>query len=65
LCSGPTPSEVADRVEEIGLFYTTFLNHFGLKQYNVRYIIVGQLERAYYAADGLAKFDQCIRQILE
>jgi uncharacterized membrane protein len=28
-----------------------------LNKYNVRYIIVGQLERAKYAGEGLAKFD--------
>lgn len=29
-----------------------------LERYDVRYVFVGDLERAYYPADGLAKFDQ-------
>jgi YYY domain-containing protein len=29
-----------------------------LQKYRVRYVYVGDLERAYYGADGLAKFDQ-------
>ncbi len=50
---------VEKRVAAIGDFYNTtdmkqalaFLNRYG-----VRYIIVGQLERAYYTPEGLAKF---------
>ena len=50
---------VEDRVAEIGAFYLTqnvdearrFLN-----KYDVSYIIVGQLERAYYTGAGLLKF---------
>ena len=57
-----TPSEwVTDRVDQIGTFYATDLETFTLdflRQYKVRYIIVGQLERAYYPEEGLAKFDQ-------
>jgi uncharacterized membrane protein len=57
------PTLITDRVTEIGLFYASpdvqsalaFLN-----KYNVRYIIVGQLERNVYPVsndvDGLAKF---------
>jgi YYY domain-containing protein len=33
-----------------------------LRQYGVRYIVVGPLERAYYAATGLAKFEEMARQ---
>ena len=48
-------------MNEIGTFYTTtdvqaaqaFLN-----EYNARYIIVGQLERAEYPGGGLDKFAQ-------
>ncbi len=57
-----TPSEwVSDRVDEIGIFYrTTNLELAGqfLRLYNVRYIILGQLERAYFPGAGLAKFER-------
>ena len=57
-----TPSEwVTDRVDQIGTFYSTSSESFTLdflREYKVRYIIVGQLERAYYPEEGLAKFDQ-------
>ena len=54
------PSEwVQNRVDEIGRFYnstdrTETLSF--LSRYNVKYIIVGELEQAYYSAEGLAKF---------
>jgi len=31
-----------------------------LRQYNVRYVVVGPLERLYYQPQGLAKFDQMV-----
>ena len=50
---------VEERVVEVGNFYNSidieFTNTF-LKTYNVRYIIVGQLERAEYTPEGIAKF---------
>jgi len=50
---------VEDRVNAVGNFYnsldTDFTRQF-LKTYNVRYIIVGELERAAYMPEGLAKF---------
>jgi YYY domain-containing protein len=55
-----TPSEwVTNRVEEIGTFYRTDSRAWTvdfLQRYNVRYIIVGQLEKAYYSGVGLDKF---------
>jgi YYY domain-containing protein len=55
------PQLVEDRVNEIGSFYTTTdaqqAEDF-LKRYNVRYIILGQLERAEYQGAGLLKFVQ-------
>jgi YYY domain-containing protein len=50
---------VFDRVEDVNLFYDTtdlgFARDF-LQKYQVEYIVVGQLERAKYASDGLEKF---------
>ena len=56
-----TPQLVEQRVTEIALFYGTIdapkAMDF-LRRYNVRYIIVGQLERAQYPGAGLDKFDE-------
>jgi len=53
--------EVQQRVNEVGEFYQTtdieIAQEF-LAKYNVKYIIVGQLEKAVYPADGLRKFEQ-------
>ncbi|HEX9385944.1 MAG TPA: DUF2298 domain-containing protein, partial [Anaerolineales bacterium] len=50
---------VEDRVNAVGNFYnsrdTESAREF-LKKYNVRYIVVGQLEHAAYTQEGLAKF---------
>jgi uncharacterized membrane protein len=50
---------VTDRVDQVGLFYQTVdpaeARKF-LERYNVRYIIVGLLERALYSGPGLDKF---------
>ncbi len=56
------PSEwIFERVEEVGRFYATTdiadATAF-LKKYNVKYIILGQMEMAIYPLDGLAKFYQ-------
>jgi YYY domain-containing protein len=57
---GVTPSEwVTDRVAEVADFYNTTSMDAAvnfLRKYNVRYIVVGQLEKAIYTPDGLAKF---------
>jgi len=55
---GP-PTMVTDRVDAIGEFYNTTnidsaLNF--LDKYDVRYIVVGQLEDIYYDSAGLRKF---------
>jgi uncharacterized membrane protein len=56
------PSEwINNRVDEIAAFYTTLSKDDAssfLRKYNVKYIIMGQLERAYYKGEGLDKFDQ-------
>jgi YYY domain-containing protein len=57
---GP-PTQVFDRVDAIGQFYNTpdigFAQDF-LAKYDVRYIVVGQLEQIYYEEDGLEKFEK-------
>jgi uncharacterized membrane protein len=49
------------RVNEIASFYSTTdlqsVEQF-LQKYNVKYIIVGQVEKLWYPAEGLAKFTQ-------
>ncbi|MCF6277705.1 MAG: DUF2298 domain-containing protein, partial [Anaerolineales bacterium] len=52
---------VTDRVDEIGKFYNTL--DIGeamafIQKYDVRYIIVGQVEQIYYPDGGLLKFEQ-------
>ncbi|HEY5983192.1 MAG TPA: DUF2298 domain-containing protein [Anaerolineales bacterium] len=54
-----TPQVVEARVAEVGEFYNGTSTQGALdflKRYNVRYIIVGQLERAEYPGAGLDKF---------
>jgi len=54
-----TPRLVEKRVAEVGLFYTTTDAQEAmdfLQRYNVRYILVGQLERGEYPGEGLEKF---------
>ena len=55
------PMLVENRLAEITNFYTT-INPLEavafLKKYNVRYIVVGQVESIYYPAEGLLKFEQ-------
>jgi uncharacterized membrane protein len=54
-----TPQLVEARVSEIASFYGTSdereVVDF-LERYNVRYIVVGQMERAAYPGEGLDKF---------
>jgi YYY domain-containing protein len=55
------PNLVTDRVADIGEFYTTTsiaLAKEFIAEYDVRYIVVGQLEGIYYPGDGLLKFEQ-------
>jgi YYY domain-containing protein len=50
---------VTDRVADIDTFYTTQDRQTAeefLSRYGVQYIVVGQLEQAYYGMEGLAKF---------
>ncbi|HEY5729837.1 MAG TPA: DUF2298 domain-containing protein [Anaerolineales bacterium] len=56
-----TSVQVQGRVNEVGEFYNNTdiesVRRF-LRIYNVRYIVVGQLERAAYKPVGIAKFEQ-------
>ncbi|WP_298003503.1 DUF2298 domain-containing protein [uncultured Anaerolinea sp.] len=54
-------SWVTDRVRAVADFYTLSDEQFAeafIKKYQVRYIIVGVLERAIYPPEGLAKFER-------
>ncbi len=53
--------EVWKRANDVARIYDTPLVGQAeslLREYNVRYIVVGPLERSYYRAEGLAKFEQ-------
>jgi uncharacterized membrane protein len=55
-----TSTWVENRVLEVAEFYNGFDIVYArefLEKYNVRYIVVGQLERAAYDFRGIAKFD--------
>ena len=56
-----TSTWVEARVAEVGNFYNSIDIEYArefLKKYDVRYIIVGQLEHAAYTPEGIAKFEQ-------
>ena len=57
-----TPSEwVTNRVDEIGQFYNATDKQSVLEflaKYNVRYIVVGQLEKNHYPGPGIQKFSE-------
>ncbi|NOY97828.1 MAG: hypothetical protein GXP40_01315 [Chloroflexi bacterium] len=55
-----SPDLITGRIDEIKEFYTTSdpaAAKAFLEKYNVRYIVVGQLERIYYPGAGLTKFE--------
>ncbi|NWG18250.1 MAG: hypothetical protein HXY41_16630 [Chloroflexi bacterium] len=57
----PLPRLVEQRVANINAFYSTTDIRMALdilRHYDVLYVIVGSLERAYYPPSGLLKFDQ-------
>ncbi|MBP7688300.1 MAG: glycosyltransferase family 39 protein [Thermoflexales bacterium] len=62
------PGQVLDyRLQDVRLLYDSAIvaeTQRILAQYGVKYIVVGALERAYYAPDGLAKFDVMVQQRL-
>lgn len=52
---------VQERVNEVGEFFSTADTGQAIefiRKYDVKYIIVGQLERAAYPAEGIAKFSE-------
>ena len=52
---------VVARVEDVGEFYATEDRAVAvnfIETYDVQYIIVGQLERAYYTGSGILKFEE-------
>ena len=54
-----SPEWVTDRIADVAQFYTTTDPQAAqdfLRRYEVRYIVVGQLERLYYPGPGLDKF---------
>ncbi len=59
---------VDERVSDVEAIYNTTSRHEALdllREYNVRYIYVGRLERLYYGATGLAKFDSMVGNELD
>jgi uncharacterized membrane protein len=58
-------ANVDKRIDDVNNFYNTgdiqAAQDF-LKQYQVKYIIVGDLERAYYDPAGIAKFREMVNQ---
>ena len=61
----PLPRLVEQRVANVNALYVTDDLSTAwniLQHYNVSYIIVSGLERAYYPAAGLAKFDDMVKQ---
>ena len=57
--------EVWDRASDVALIYNSPSSEIAeslLRDYDVRYIIVGPLERAYYVPAGLDKFEQLARE---
>jgi len=56
-----TSIRVEGRVAAVGNFYNSVDEQFTrtfLETYDVKYIVVGQLERAEYTPEGIAKFEQ-------
>ena len=54
---------VSDRIADVNRFYNTpdvYEAEAFLKQYDVGYVYVGQLEETYYQSEGLAKFEQMV-----
>ncbi len=58
-------SVVTNRIDDVNRFYNTPDTAEAwniLQRYGVEYVVVGSLERTYYAPEGLAKFDQMVAE---
>ncbi len=61
----PLPRLVEQRVANVNAFYSTSDINTAwdiLRHYDISYIVVGDLEHAFYPATGLAKFDEMVTQ---
>jgi YYY domain-containing protein len=61
----PLPRLVEQRVANINAFYVTTNIDTAwdiLRHYDVSYVVMGDLEHAFYPADGLAKFDEMVSE---
>ena len=59
---------VETRLQDVNTFYSTpdlAVAEAILQKYGVSYVIVGQVERLYYPAEGLAKFESMAERSLE
>ncbi len=57
--------EVWNRASDVEMIYNSRIPSIAeplLRKYDVRYIVVGPLERAYYDPEGLAKFEQMVAE---
>ena len=62
---GTYSAEVHERARDIQQIYTTDDLELAarlLEKYNVKYVVVGDLERVFYPGDGTGKFDIIAQQ---
>ncbi len=59
---------INDRAEDVREVYETLNQGRALellRQYNVKYVVVGELERITYSGNGLAKFEDLGKKVFE
>ncbi|MBI4336583.1 MAG: hypothetical protein HY683_01960, partial [Chloroflexi bacterium] len=64
-CGVPGCPDVQERIRDVETIYSTTDSEEALRllrQYGVRYIVVGETERDYYPSAGLAKFDRMFQE---
>ena len=62
------PARIEERQKEVATAYESTNPEAAwnaINKYGVRFIVVGGLERAYYAAGGLEKFDRMVGRGLD